>query len=520
MISDIDLTIIGLYFILVFIIGYVVSRKTETGEDLFLGGRSFGWLAVGLSLFASNISSTTLIGLAGAAYTSGIVTSVYEFAIGIPFVLLAAIYVPLYITSKITTIPEFLELRFDQRSRLFFSAVTIFTSIVVTTSGGLYAGAVVLKTFFPDLVLWQTCFAIALIAGVYTAFGGLKAVVYTDAIQAVILIVGCSFLTYVLFAEIDFSWTSMVNAAPEGHFSVIRPMDDPTVPWAGLIVGVPLLGFWYVATNQYITQRVLGAKNIAHARWGIMLASVLKLLPLFIMVLPGAMMLKIMPGLPDGDIVFPTAVIEFLPVGIVGIVLAGLISAIMSSVDSTLNSASTLIVHDFVMLKKPDMTPKQVARYGSVSTLIVMVIAAAWAPFIANFGGLWFYLQQMFAIIVPPVVILFVLGIFYTRANGTGAFWTLILGTFVGIVLFALGQMGLWPLQFLLNMGLVTAICAVIFVVASNFAPPPTQDVIDRFTYHPRLLSLGNENMPWYLDYRLHSVIVLFLVGLTYYLFR
>ncbi|MFK7924531.1 MAG: SSS family solute/sodium (Na+) symporter, partial [Bacteroidia bacterium] len=281
-ISDIDIGIIIGYLGVVLLIGGWVAYRTRSEEDLFLGGRTLGWGLIGLSLFASNISSTSLIGLAGAAYSTGIVQSVYEWGIGIPFILLALIFIPLYIRSQITTIPEFLEYRFDRRSRTFFSLVTIFISIVVDTAGGLYAGSIVLQVFFPNLVLWQTSLMLALFAGIYTAFGGLKAVVYTDALQAVILIVGCSTLTYLLFERLDFSWDAMVAAAPEGHFSVVRPLDDESLPWPGLLLGVPFFFFFFIDTNQYIIQRVLGVKNVKHARRGVMLAGFLIILPFFV----------------------------------------------------------------------------------------------------------------------------------------------------------------------------------------------------------------------------------------------
>ena len=280
-ISNIDIAIVLGYLVLVLIIGFWVARRTKTGEDLFLGGRSFGWGLIALSLFASNISSSTIIGLSGAAYTTGIVNSVYEWMSGLPLIIAALIFVPLYLSSRITTIPEFLEKRFDRRSQLFFSGVSIFSTIMVETAGALYAGSLVLQAFFPDLVLWKTAMVLAIIAGIYTASGGLKAVVITDAIQAVILIVGCSIMTYILFQRVDFDWSKVVEAAPEGHFSVVRPIDDPGLPWPGLLMGVPVLGFWYWSTNQYIVQRVLGAKDIHNARWGVILAGFMKIIPLF-----------------------------------------------------------------------------------------------------------------------------------------------------------------------------------------------------------------------------------------------
>jgi SSS family solute:Na+ symporter len=518
-ISNIDMAIIVGYFVLVLGIGFWIARRTKTGDDLFLGGRSFGWGLVGLSLFASNISSSTLIGLSGAAYTTGIVNSVYEWMSGLPLIIAALIFVPLYLRARITTIPEFLEKRFDRRSQLFFSFITIFSTILIETAGALYAGTLVLQAFFPDLIMWQTSLVLALIAGIYTASGGLKAVVYTDAIQAIILILGCSILTWILFGELDYSWDKVLATTPDGHFSVVRPLDDQGLPWPGLLMGVPVLGFWYWSTNQYIFQRVLGAKDIKNARWGVIFAGFLKIIPLFIMVFPGAMALSLYPDIPNGDAVFPFLVTEILPVGLVGLVLAGLISAILSSVDSALNSSSTLIVIDFIKPNKPDLSQDDIVRYGRITTIVLMVIAALWAPQIQNFQGLWDYLQQMFSIIVPPIAVIFLLGVFYKRANGHGAFWTLMLGTALGVLLFVLGEMELWSLHYTINVGLMVAVSIVIFIIVSLMTAPPAPEQIELLTYRRGLVSEGMEGLPWYQDYRLHMSVLIALIGYLLFTF-
>lgn len=534
-IGNIDIGIIILYFIVVLLIGFYVGRKAKTGEDLFLGGRSLTWGFIGLSLFASNISSTSLIGLSGAAYTQGIVQSVYEWGAAVPFIVLALIYVPLYLRAKITTIPEFLELRFDRRSRVFFSALTIVASILIDTAGSLYAGGLVIQIFFPDLVLWQICAVLALITGLYTAFGGLKAVVYTDALQAVILIVGSTALAYFMFEKLDFSWANMVAALPEGHFSVVRPIDDPDLPWLGLILGAPMMGFWYMATNQYITQRILGAVNIKHARWGIMLAGFLKFLPLFIMVLPGAMAVSIYTNIDNPDMVFPTMVVNALPVGLIGLVLAGLVSAIMSSISSTLNSASTLVVIDFIkprfeqraknMVTDKDsnegstLSDQDTVKYSRAVTFFFMVVAAVWAPQIINFGGLWGYLQQMYSIFVPPIIVLFTVGIVYKRGNADGAYYTLLSGCALGILLFVLDINDLWHIHFTINVGIVIGICSIIFVLISRMTPPPDLERIRPYLYSPELIMDSNQNLPWWQDYRVHCGGLLVLFILSYIVF-
>jgi len=511
-IGNIDLAVVIIYFVGIFILGLWVARSNKTSVDLFLGGRTFTWGLIGLSIFASNISSSTIIGLSGAAYSSGIVQSVYEWMAGVALLIAAGIFIPMYLRSKITTVPEFLELRYDSRSRKFFSIVTIFMSVVIEMAGGLYAGALVLQVFFPDIEIWHTALALAAFAGIYTAFGGLKAVVYTDAIQAVVLLFGCGILSYLLFEKMDFSWSNIVNSVPAEHLSVVRPMSDKTLPWLGLLVGVPFLQFWYFSTNQYIIQRALGAKDVNHARWGLVLASLLKIAPLFLMVIPGVMAISALPGLDNPDMVFPTAMKEFLPVGLMGLVLAGLISAIMSSVDSILNSSSTLIVMDFVKPSNPDMDDKRVTNIGRYITLGLAVVAALWAPQIANFTGLWDYLQQMFSIVVPPIAVIFLVGVFFKRGNGPGAFWTLILGTVFGIILFILGLMGIWKIHYTINVGIAVFVSSIIFFVISMRTEAPSAEVIEQYTYKRSLLTEGMNNPPWYKDYRYQSVAVLALI--------
>ena len=308
---------------------------------------AWGWIPVGFSLFASNISSTTLVGLSGAAYVWGIAVSNYEWMAAFVLVFFAVFFIPCYLNARITTVPEFLERRFDRRSRLYFSGLTLFSNIVVDTAGTLFAGAMVITVFFPQLDLFTACLLLALVAGVYTAAGGLAAVVYTDVLQAVVLLVGACLVSYLSFAELDFSWARVVAETPPAKLSLMLPLDDPNLPWLGTLVGVPILGFYFWCTNQFIVQRVLGARSIAHARWGALLAGFLKLPVLYLMVLPGVMAGIFLPELENADMVFPALVTTLLPAGLAGLVIAGLLAAIMSSIDSTLNSACHPVDHGF-----------------------------------------------------------------------------------------------------------------------------------------------------------------------------
>ncbi len=509
-ITAMDLTIVGLYFVVVLFIGFWVAGRTKTGDDLFLAGRSLSWWAIGFSLFASNISSTTLIGLSGAAYTDGIAVANYEWMAAIVLVFFSIFYIPHYIGSRISTVPEFLERRFDRRSRNYFSALTIVTNVVVDTAGSLFAGAMVIKLFFPQLDLYTTCIVLALVAGLYTAAGGLAAVVYTDVIQAVVLLVGSCLITYFLFARIDFSWAAVQASTPPEMLSMIRPLNDPNLPWLGTLIGVPVLGFYFWCTNQFIVQRVLGARDVNHARWGSLLGGLLKLPVLFIMVLPGTMARNVFPGLTRGDLVFPTMIAQLLPTGAKGLVLAGLIAAIMSSIDSTLNSASTLVTLDFIKPRRPNLSAEQVTRIGRIAILCLMVFSALWAPQIARFEGLFNYLQAMLSYIVPPVVALFFLGLFWSRGTSNAAFYTLLLGHGLSIGVFIGQTTGVLPaLHFTIVAGLLFFVSVLIFVVISLLGQPPDPEKLASFK---GAAVSALPAAPW-ADHRLHSALLLVLTA-------
>lgn len=503
-----DYLVIGAYLTVVLYIGLRMARHTRRGEDLFLAGRRLGWIPIGFSLFASNISSTTLIGLSGAAYTWGIAVSNYEWMAAFILVVFAVCFIPYYLNARIVTVPEFLERRFDRRSRLYFSGLTLFSNVVVDTAGTLFAGAMVLRIFFPDIDLFTACLGLALVAGIYTAAGGLAAVVYTDVLQAVVLLVGSCLVAWLSFAELDYSWASVVAATPPEQLSLMLPLDDPNLPWLGTLIGVPILGFYFWCTNQFIVQRVLGARSIAHARWGALFAGLLKLPVLYIMVIPGVMAGLLLPDLENADAVFPTLVMTLLPAGLAGLVMAGLLAAIMSSIDSTLNSASALLTMDFLRPEKRGWSAARIAWVGRGFILGFMLLAAAISPLIADFPGLFHYLQSALAYLVPPVAVIFAIGLFWRRGSASGAFATLLGGHLVSAVLFILAQIDLLQLHFTVIAGLLTLVSGVIFMVASRRSDPPSTDQIRRFTF--RMDSTKPEaGLAWWQDYRLHSLVLI-----------
>jgi len=508
-IAALDLTIVAVYFVVVLVIGFWVAARTKTGDDLFLAGRSLSWWAIGFSLFASNISSTTLIGLAGAAYESGIAVANYEWMATVVLVFFAIFFIPDYIRTRISTVPEFLEQRFDRRSRSYFSGLTILTNVVVDTAGSLFAGAMVLHTFFPGLNIYLTCAVLALVAGLYTAAGGLAAVVYTDVIQALVLLVGSAVMAVMLFGKVDYSWARVRAATPPGMLSMIRPLSDPNLPWLGTLIGVPVLGFYFWCTNQFIVQRVLGARGVDHARWGALLGGLLKLPVLFIMVLPGTVARLVYPGLARGDQVFPTLITNLLPTGIEGLVLAGLIAAIMSSIDSTLNSASTLVTLDFIQPRRPDMTPRQTARVGRIAIVFFMVFAALWAPQIAHFEGLFNYLQAVLSYIVPPVAALFVVGLFWSRVTPNAGFYTMLGGHALSIAVFAGQKCGLLPdIHFTIVAGLLFFVSCGLLAGISLLGRAPAREAGRARATDTERLAVGGPT-----DYRLLSGVLLLLTA-------
>ena len=510
--SNIDLLVIGLYLVFVIGLGLRLAKTHENAEQYFLAGRSMLWPIVGISLFASNISSTTLVGLSGDAYATGISVYNYEWMAAVVLVFFAVFFLPIYLRSKVYTMPEFLERRYDARSRYYFAVITLIGNIIIDTAGSLFAGGLVLKLVFPSIPMWQTIAVLALLAGVYTIAGGLKAVMYTDAVQTIAILIGAIIITVLAFDKVG-DWNTVTVITPPEMLSLVGPIDDPAMPWLGLLLGVPLLGFYFWCTNQFMVQRVLSAKSIDHGRWGVLFAALLKLPVLFIMVFPGTMARALYPALERPDLVFPTLMFDLLPIGILGLVFAGLISALMSSIDSTLNSASTLVTMDFVAKLRPDYSGERLMWVGRIVTFIFMVLAAAWAPQIAGFESLFKYLQLALSYVAPPIVAVFLLGVFWPRANGHGAFASLIIGLVTAIVLLLGAQTAWFPqLHFLFIAPILLVVCLLACVMVSLLTTPPDYNAIRPYLWALKLYrdeTAALAKVPWYKNYRVLSALLL-----------
>ncbi len=508
---QIDVVIVVVYFVFMVGIGLYFAGRNENATDYFLAGRRMIWPLVGFSLFASQISSTTLVGLSGDAYATGISVYNYEWMSAVLMAFFAVFLLPLYLKSQVYTMPEYLSLRFDGRARTYFAVLTLFLNIVLDTAGSLFAGALIMKLIFPDIPIWQTIAVLAVVAGVYTIIGGLSAVMITDVIQAVLLIIGSTIIAIMAISEAG-GWSNIVATVNPEQLSLIRPMDDPGMPWLGLVLGVPLLGFYFWCTNQFMMQRVLGAKNVDHGRWGALLAGFLKIPVLFLMVIPGTAAIILYPELERPDLVFPTLMFDLLPVGVLGLVLAGFLAALMSQIDSTLNSASTLVTMDFIRRRHPELSSEKLLKVGRYVTFVFMLFAVLWAPQIENFGSLFKYLQAVLAYAVPPVVCLFLFGTFWSRANKEGGFATIITGVVSAVLLFIANEIVGWTdIHFLLVAPIVFAVCCIAMIVGSLKSPPPDPAAVSQYMWTPdtyRRETIELEGTPLYANYRFLALLI------------
>ena len=471
LLGGIDWIVIGVY--IAGLIGLVLATSRRHGgpADYFLATRATQWPAIGLAMLASNMSSTALVGLAGGAYAIGIAVYDYEWTATVILVFFCVFLLPFVIRSRTFTMPEFLERRYDRRVRVQFALMSLLLIIFVDAAGVLYSGALVCRLLFPVWPLWLIVAALAAAAALYTTLGGLRAVIYTEAVQAIVLLAGALMISISAFSRAG-GWHAVMTGVKPAAISLIRPIGDAGVPWPGLLFGIPLLGFYYWCTNQSIVQRVLSARNIDHARWGALFAGLLKLPVLFLIVLPGTCALLLFPHLPRADSVYPMLILRLLPTGLIGLVAAGFIASTMVSIASMLNSASTLITMDVVRQLSPSLSDRGMVKVGQWCTVAMLAAAVAWAPQLQLFPSLWQYLQAVLAYVVPPVVALFLCGMFWRDATADAASATMLIGSLCGLALFLSNVVFGWThIHFLYAAPLLTALDVGILAVVSTRAP-------------------------------------------------
>lgn len=516
--KPVDWAAVGLYASALVAFGLIASRRRLAPVDYFLASRGSSWPIIGLSLFATNISSTALVGLTGGAYAMGLSVYDYEWTASIVLVFFCLFLLPSIIRARIYTMPEYLERRYDRRARLLFALLTLFLNVVVDSAGVLYSGSLVCQLLFPGWPLWLIVACLASAAGIYTIIGGLRSVIYTEAVQALVLLLSATLISVSAFQHAG-GWHTVMTQLPKTTLSLILPAGDSRVPWPGLLLGIPLLGFYYWCTNQSIVQRMLSARNTDQARWGALFAGLLKLTVLPLIVLPGACALLLFPHLAHPDLVYPNLILRLLPTGFIGVVVAAFVAATIVSIASLLNSASTLITMDVVRHFKPNLSDVRIVRIGRVSTAVLLCVAMAWAPQLQRFHSLWQYLQAVLAYAVPPVVTLFVIGKIWRGANAHGAAATLIVGSMCGAGLFMSNDvLHITHLHFLYAAPLLTALDVVILVAASVWMRS------DLSASQATAMETPAENSaispPFWQDYRWQAVALVLITMTVVYEFR
>ncbi len=440
--SGLDWAVLGLFFLI--LLGVVVwsfMAKEDDTTDYFLAGRNAGWLVIGASIFASNIGSEHLVGLSGAGAQTGMAMAHWELQSWI-IIILGWLFAPFYWSAKVYTMPEFLERRYSSSSRTFLSFISLVSYVLTKVSVTVYAGGVVLKTVLGIDELWGIDFfwisamGLVLITGLYTVAGGMKAILVTSVIQTPILILGSLVILFVGMDKVGgMGELERINAE---RMSLIRPLDDPQFPWLGVIGGSIIIGFWYWCTDQYIVQRVLTAKGIQAARRGTIFAGYLKLLPVFIFLFPGMIAYALHEqgqiNLASADQAFATLVTELLPSGIKGIVIGGLIAALMSSLASLFNSSATLFTIDFYKKYKPHSTEKHLVKVGRYATVAVVALGILWIPIMQSIADvLYEYLQLVQSLIAPGIAAVFLLGVFSRRITPAAGITGLVAGFIIGM---------------------------------------------------------------------------------------
>jgi len=442
--GSLDWIFLILYMLVIAGISIWSIRKSKNSPtDYFLANRNLGWWVIGASILASNVGSEHIVGLAGTAGKSGTVMGHYELHSWI-VLLLGWVFVPFYMRSQVYTMPEFLERRFNAKARRLLSIIQLLSYVIAKASVTIFAGALVFNQFL-GVGFWEGAIILVVVTGVYTVFGGLHAVMYTEAIQAFVLLIGSGVLLYMGLDKVG-GWSGMISAIPPEKLNMFRPLSDPDFPWLGILFASPIVGIWYWCTDQHIVQRCLAGKNEKEARRGTIFAAYLKLLPFFIFLIPGliAYVLHqrgqlILPinsdGTADYNAAFPAMVEQLMPMGLRGLLAGGLLAALMASLASVYNACSTLFTMDIYQKMKPEASGKELVKVGRIATAVVVVLGMVWIPMMGRISStLYQYLQSVQSYLAPPIAAVFLLGVFFKRLNATGAYTAMVAGFVIGII--------------------------------------------------------------------------------------
>lgn len=501
-----DIVVIALFTGVVLSIGLWVGRKKDNSEEFLLAGRGMAWPLIGFSLIAAQFSGSLYLALAGGGYQEGIQVWNYEWMATLVLVVFALLILPFYLQTKITTVPEFLEKRFDRRARKTFSAFTVFTGMFIDSAGAMFAGAIVMQLLWPDTHIMWHILIIALLGGGYVILGGLQAVMVTDTIQGPILFLAGAVIFVMAFAEYDFQWAVLPEIAGDEGWTVAPPPGDDFLPWPGLFTGAIWLSFYVWVTNHMVVQKVLSAKNIDHGRWGALFAGLMQLPLLILVIFPGILARGVFEELPDPDMAFPALIFEFLPVGLRGFVVAALIAALMSTLDSVLNGSASLVVNDWIKTSDRDLSERQLLVISRVLVGVFMVIAAVWAPVITTFDTLVEFFQSFLGYVTMPLVAVLLGGIFWKRATSTAAFVTFAGWLPLGIIAFFLTEIfDVIDIHFLYGTGIMFAVSVITFVGVTLVTDAPPEDKVEGTTWSKDIWRNESRELagkPWYRNYR------------------
>lgn len=538
--TGIDMTIVIIYLVGIMTVGILAGyRKHTSSQQFFLAGRSLRWPMIGAALFTANISTIHLVGLAADGYRIGLVVGNFEWGATFCLIVLGLVFVPFYLRSKINTLPEFLEKRYSPAPRMIMAIIAIVSALLIHIGVSMYAGAMVFEYFFGIPVVGSIVI-IATVTAIYTIIGGLRAVVVTDSIQAVLLLGGAVILTLVgIFALPEHGIHSLAElkaAVKTDQLSMLHSFRNPATgrlnefSWVSVVLGYPILGIWYWCTDQTIVQKSLGARSMRDGQLGAVFAGGLKILPLFFMVLPGVLgyvLFKDLINEPNDTLLI--MIQELLPVGLKGLLAAGLLAAVMSTVESALNSTATVTAEDIVLRLRPQTKDRTLVLIGRITAGVVIVLAALWSPYCGRFVSIFEAINKIPMMFAPAITCVFLFGAFWKRGTKEAAIATFIFGSVVGIIYFIIdlpvfGDVRIvadtWGIPFM-QVGLwLFCMCAVVYVVTSLVTTPPTRQQLDAIHWQPPLRTITRDKIKGISDPRVISLGLFAVMVVLYYMLR
>ncbi|HEY1464392.1 MAG TPA: sodium:solute symporter [Terriglobales bacterium] len=534
-IPPLDLVIIITYIVAILAIGILSTRKVKvTGQVFFLAGRSLPWGIVGAALFASNISTIHLVGLTASGYNEGLVWGNFEWMAAFTLILLSLVFAPFYFRSRLSTLPEFLERRYSPASRSLLAIMAITAALFIHIGMSIYAGAAVFEQFFGVSVTTSIC-VVAVVVSIYTIIGGLRAVVVTETVNTGFLLLGTIIITVCAILALPAHGIHTIAqfraAVKPNQLSMLQTHSSAGLNWYAVFLGYPILGVWYWCTDQTIVQRVLGARTERDAQLGPLLAGFLKILPVFLLVLPGVIAYVLFHNIigADSNQTLPVLINELVPTGLKGLISAAVLATLLSAVSAALNSSGTLVAVDIVKRLRPDTSDHSLVQIGRVSSVIVMILAVLWSTQGGRFTSIFEAINVIGADLAPPITTVFLFGVFWRRGTKEASIITMITGFLIGAVSFVL-DLPVFGTEKLITNGLgisfmmqawwVFCICSLLFVVVSLLTPPPEPAKIDGLTWQNPFAVIFGKKVEGFFDPRILAGLLLATMAVLYYIFR